>query len=1179
MFSITMWLNNTFLRFCSWNIEGLSGKLNDSDFLSKIGQFDLISLVETWLIDRSALNIDGFYSFSKCRKMPMNARRNSGGITILVKSSLRKGIKFFDKESCDDFVWWKLDKNFFHLARDVFVCSVYIPPQNSPRERRLDLDHFESLQESIYKFASLGEVILCGDFNARMGNLGDYVGDDSNFLNNTSFPIDRRNSRDGFVNAYGKSLYDLCSGNGLIALNGRLKGDFVGQFTCHTYNGASVVDYTIVSHDLLPCISNFSVSSLTEFSHHCFLSFVMKVNVPNVLDNTVALQPYPMSFQWNEDLKGALCDSFNSKEVFHELDVLFSNSCKGNNLDVDSVVNKFTGVIIDTSRKVIPVKRKRSFGKSKPKTLQKQKWFDKSCYDLKRELRTLGNLLSKYPNDPFLRHKFFVTKRVYKKLIRRLKRNFHSELLDKIQISAECNPKEFWNLVNSIKQNHSGGVSGNISPAEWFSYFKNLNKVNFSSENTSNEALFVKDLHVWATRSNEILDKPISIEEVYDLSKRLKNNKASANDSVTNEIIKSSVGILASYFVKLFNMVLSSGVFPRAWSEGFIVPLHKSGCKAETSNYRGICISSCLGKFFTLILNNRLTLFLKENNTLNRCQIGFRPGFRTSDHLLVLKTLIDSYKSRHKPLFACFIDFRKAYDSVWREGLFFKLIKYGCSRKFISILLSMYSSTKAAVKLEQGITSFFQSHIGVKQGCNLSPMLFNIFINDIPDLFSTICDPVKLGDTKLNCLLYADDLVLLSESESGLQCCLRKLEQYTQKWRLKVNLKKSKILIFGTQSQRRMYLTSKWFMGKDQLDCVDEYTYLGITLHFGGKFKLALKTLYSKALRAYNGLLKGMSNIENVPVKVLLKLFSSVIVPILLYGCEIWGVYLLGKISSFEIFKQKIFKVISDLEKLQLKFYKRILGVHSKTTNLAVYGELGRVPLIIQISSLVIKYWVRIKDNSYHNTLVGKAARVCMQTNHQAVLFANYLLKWCQLKSLVDLNIPLEQLASLGKYVKAKLFNIYVNFWKNQIQQGRTGGKLRTYSQVKINFGLERYLTEIQNVNYRQAVTRLRISAHRLPVESGRYKKVPFEERKCKLCNLNEIGDEYHYFMSCDYDEFLKIRNDFMNELHSINSSFRWLNSRDLLLYTLSMHDDNVMNMISKYCHYILTIFNACKSF
>jgi hypothetical protein len=99
----------------------------------------------------------------------------------------------------------------------------------------------------------------------------------------------------------------------------------------------------------------------------------------------------------------------------------------------------------------------------------------------------------------------------------------------------------------------------------------------------------------------------------------------------------------------------------------------------------------------------------------------------------------------------------------------------------------MYSSVNLPVKLDKGCTPFFKSQVGVKQGCNLSPTLFNMFINGIPDLFNSSCDPVQLGKTDLNCLLYADDLILLSESKTGLQNCLTKLESFTKQWKLKIN--------------------------------------------------------------------------------------------------------------------------------------------------------------------------------------------------------------------------------------------------------------------------------------------------------------------------------------------------------------------------------------------------------
>ncbi len=170
-----------------------------------------------------------------------------------------------------------------------------------------------------------------------------------------------------------------------------------------------------------------------------------------------------------------------------------------------------------------------------------------------------------------------------------------------------------------------------------------------------------------------------------------------------------------------------------------------------------------------------------------------------------------------------------------------------------------------------------------------------------------------------------------------------KLQNYVERWKLEVNLKKSKVLIFGSRSQRSLYITSKWCLGRELLQCVHEYVYLGITFHYSGRFKVAQRMLYGKALGAYHGIFKNFSNLDSVPVKVLLKLFSALVCPILLYCSEVWGVHLLGRLTNIEMFKKKFFSMNSDIEKLHIKFCKRILG--AKSTNLAVIAELGRYPM------------------------------------------------------------------------------------------------------------------------------------------------------------------------------------------------------------------------------------------
>ena len=119
----------------------------------------------------------------------------------------------------------------------------------------------------------------------------------------------------------------------------------------------------------------------------------------------------------------------------------------------------------------------------------------------------------------------------------------------------------------------------------------------------------------------------------------------------------------------------------------------------DPSNYREITVSSCFGKLFSVILNNRIVTFLNKNKILNPAQIGFMKGCSTADHVFALKTILDTYKSKQKPIYACFIDFKKAFGSVWRYGMFVKLVRYGLSLKVLKLLSSMYFQLQSCVKM------------------------------------------------------------------------------------------------------------------------------------------------------------------------------------------------------------------------------------------------------------------------------------------------------------------------------------------------------------------------------------------------------------------------------------------------------------------------------------------------
>ena len=190
------------------------------------------------------------------------------------------------------------------------------------------------------------------------------------------------------------------------------------------------------------------------------------------------------------------------------------------------------------------------------------------------------------------------------------------------------------------------------------------------------------------------------------------------------------------------------------------------------------------------------------------------------------------------------MDFQKAFDSIWHEGLFLKLIESGVGGKH-DIIKSMYSNSKCVVKISEKRTTFFTQRHGVRQGCSLSPTLFNIYINELAKQLEQSAAPgLTLHDSNVQFLLYADDLVLLSPTEEGLQQNI--LEKFCQTWALTINPHKNKVLVF--QKRSRPQKTKQTFnIGITQIQQITNYTYLGIKISSTGNFNLAVNELKENA--------------------------------------------------------------------------------------------------------------------------------------------------------------------------------------------------------------------------------------------------------------------------------------------------------------------------------------------
>ena len=221
-----------------------------------------------------------------------------------------------------------------------------------------------------------------------------------------------------------------------------------------------------------------------------------------------------------------------------------------------------------------------------------------------------------------------------------------------------------------------------ISGKRWISHFESI----------SNTKKGVTQTLPPKSKEKGQLDYEITMDEVKLGAYILHNGKATGQDIISNEMLMSLLNIKPEAIKALFNVILQHPTVIPIWNMSMIVPIHKKGPKMNPENYRGISLLSCFGKFFTAILNQRLLAFVIENNILSNAQLGFIPGNRTSDALLILYNLINYYCHKNKNrIFGCFVDFEKAFNKVPRYTLFQKLLNYKINGNFYNCLVNLYT--------------------------------------------------------------------------------------------------------------------------------------------------------------------------------------------------------------------------------------------------------------------------------------------------------------------------------------------------------------------------------------------------------------------------------------------------------------------------------------------------------
>ena len=428
-------------------------------------------------------------------------------------------------------------------------------------------------------------------------------------------------------------------------------------------------------------------------------------------------------------------------------------------------------------------------------------------------------------------------------------------------------------------------------------------------------------------------------------------------------MIKASMPTLLDPIFELFNTMIKNSLYSNHWKLDILSPVHKKDAKDEPGNYRGIAVASHFGKLFNTILKTKLQLFCDTNRLLSPEQISGRKSSRSADRLTVARFFIEKYAlNGKKKLYACFFDLKKAFDTVDRTILLYKLIsKYHIGGSFLKLLQEMYQNNQMYVKLSSGLTQPFLTTMGVKQGCVLSPLIFNLFINDLPDQFDDQCDPVLISNRRVQALMFADDVMVVSKSAKGLKRAINITVEYFKSINLSVNFEKSQVMIFNARGvQLDKHPDHQFHAGDQVLQVVPEYTYLGIKLTPSGVASHGATELFLKSRRSWFSMSNLIYRHKRMSTDRAFQIFDQLVTSIGLYNCESWLPMIMTKKSFNDENSTLKFWENFQLETLNQKICRMVLGVHRKSSRLGTIGELGRFPVFVKALCHLLKYQAQI---------------------------------------------------------------------------------------------------------------------------------------------------------------------------------------------------------------------------
>ena len=536
-------------------------------------------------------------------------------------------------------------------------------------------------------------------------------------------------------------------------------------------------------------------------------------------------------------------------------------------------------------------------------------WMDQDTLKAVKTKRKLWKRY-KYCRNPQNKDLYDEAKQIASEKVRLAKRKYEKS----IAVNSKEDTKLFWKFVQSktkvkesikcIKDSDGEVYSDNRKIAEELNnFFKSV----FTKEDDANIPEF--DLRT----NEELTNVQFSEEIVSKLLEKVKESKSQGTDSIHPKFIKETAKYLAKPVNIIFRKSMEQGKLPDVWKQANVTPIHKKGPRHDVSNYRPISLTSILCKIMERIIRDAIMEHMEANRLFTKHQHGFRKGYSCVTQLIEVLDQWTEELDNHNCIDTIYLDFQKAFDTVPHQRLLNKLRGYGIKGPLLNWLENFLIGRKQRVVLNGEESEWTEVTSGIPQGSVLGPILFIIYINDLPD---TVKSMVKL---------FADDTKIYSvvnneEDQECLQSDINNLMAWSQKWMLTFNKKKCKYMHLGHEPG------NTYKMEGEEITRSSEEKDLGINIDDKLKFQSHISIQVKKANQKLGLIRRSFTYMDT---EMFLTLFKSLVRPHLEYGSNVWAVIYKKEAISLENVQRRATRLIPELRHLNYSDRLRKLGLPS----------------------------------------------------------------------------------------------------------------------------------------------------------------------------------------------------------------------------------------------------------